>query len=95
MVVEGSQSQCYGAAVTLQCTLTGDHLIWETIAGDINLSRGEHTSSTSGSYQWELIELDEYRLKSLISFIVNSENTVNCTELVGNRASIHLSIEGS
>ena len=94
MVVGRSQVQCYGATVTLQCTLTGDHLIWQKADGDINLIRGEHTSSTSGSYQWELIELDEYRLKSSISFIINNENIVNCTELVGNRASIHLSIEG-
>ena len=95
MVIGGSQAQCYGANVILQCTLIGDVLIWQKADGDINLIRGEDTFSTSGSYQQELIELDENRLKSYLSFTLNSEITINCTELVGQAASIHLSIEGN
>ena len=42
VVIGGSEAQCSGANVTLQCTLTGNVLIWQKADGDYNLVRGEH-----------------------------------------------------
>ena len=95
VVVGGSQAVCAGASVSLQCTLTGNILVWQTENGDINLVRGLHTSSSSGTYQWQLEELDENELQSTITFVVNNEVTINCSTPQHDLASITLIIEGS
>ena len=94
MVVGGSDAVCSGASVTLHCTLTGDILTWSKKDGDINLVRSLHTTSISDTYQWQLEELDEYRLKSSITFAVGSNFTINCTNFAGGSSSVTLFIEG-
>ena len=86
---------CSGASVTLQCTLTGNILIWKKLDGDINLLRGVHSiSSSDNTYQWQLVELDENRLQSSVTFLFNNEITINCTNNAGDSSSITVVTEG-
>ena len=77
MVVGGSRGVCSGASVTLQCTLTGDLLVWKKPDGDINLVRGHSTTSGSGTYQWELVELNDTHLQSSLTFTFSNHVTIN------------------
>ena len=95
MVVGGSRGVCSGASVTLQCTLTGNLLLWKKPDGDINLVRGLHTTwSGSGTYQWELVELDDTHLQSSLTFTFSNQITINCTN-VAYTSSITIHIEGN
>ena len=95
MVVGGTQAQCYGANVRLQCTLTGNILRWKKQDGDINLMRGEDISSSTGLYQWELIELEENQLQSTLRFTFRSNISINCSGFESEPASIYLFIDGN
>ena len=95
VVVGGSRGVCSGASVTLQCTLTGDILIWNKPDGDINLVRGHSTTSGSGTYQWELVELDNTLLQSSLTFTFLNHITINCTDNEAYTSSITIYIEGN
>ena len=86
---------CSGSRVTIQCTLTGNTLVWNKVDGDINLVRGLHTSSSSGSYQWQLQELEGGGLRSLITFVVAYEFTITCIDNEGDFSSVTIVIEGT
>ena len=95
LVVENSRYVCSGTSVTLQCSVTGDILTWKKRDGDINLLRNIHTSSVSGPYQWQLEEIDEYKLQSSITFFVSNQFTMNCTNNEGDSSSVTLVVEGN
>ena len=80
MIVGGSIAQCSGASVTLQCTVAGNILIWNTPVGQFFLARGVATGMNRGTHQTQLQVLNETHLKSNLTFIVNYEISVNCTD---------------
>ena len=93
MIADGAQAVCSGSNITLQCTLAGDFLTWITPHGDINLVRGVHNMSTSGSYYWQLRELDEDTIQSIITFVVDTEIEIGCTDRFIS-SSIIVAVEG-
>ena len=90
MVVRGSIAQCSGASVTLQCTVAGNILIWNTPEGQFFLARGVATGMNRSIYKSQLQALNETHLRSNLTFIVNYEISVNCTD--GGHAARNMSV---
>ena len=93
VVVGDSNTQCTGASVTLQCTLTGDVLTWITPEGALNFVRGRQDVSNAGSYQAMLTELNSTHLSSRLTFTFDAEITINCSDTSASNSTT-LVIEG-
>ena len=86
---------CAGDAVSVQCTLTGDTLTWDTPQGAINILRGRQISGETGVYEWVVEELDENTLQStLIFIIVTTQITMGCDN-GSNSSVVTVRIEGT
>ena len=81
VAVGGNGAFCSGASVTLQCTLTGDVLTWNTPDGAFNLIRGRPINeSGAGSYHGRLQELNSTHLRSNLTFTFTSQITISCSD---------------
>ena len=94
MVVGGSIAQCSGASVTLQCTVVGNILIWNTPEGQFLLARGVSTGMNRSTYQSQLQVLNETHVRSNLTFTVNAEISVNCTDGCHAARNMSVKIEG-
>ena len=92
VVVGGNGAFCSGASVTLQCTLTGDVLTWNTPDGALNFIRGRSRESDDGSYHGRLLE-NSTHLRSNLTFTFTSQITISCSDGSVN-ASLTISTEG-
>ena len=93
VVVGGNSTVCSGASVTLQCTLTGDVLSWNTPDGALNFIRGRSNQSESGPYDGRLQELNSTHLRSNLTFTFTSQITISCSDGSAN-ISITVTVEG-
>ena len=93
VVVGDNNAVCTGASVTLQCTLTGNVLTWNTPDGALNFVRGRQDESNAGSYYGQLMELNATHLRSTLSFTFAAEITINCSETTAS-STITLTREG-
>ena len=93
-VVGDNNALCTGATATLQCTLMGNILTWNTPEGALNFVRGFQSESNAGSYHGQLIELNATHLKSTLTFIFTTEITINCSDTTTTSNSITLVVEG-
>ena len=80
MVVGGYNAVCSDASVTLQCTLMGNVLTWNTPDGAFNFVRGRQDESNSGSYHARLMEFNATHLISTLSFTFTDEISINCSD---------------
>ena len=80
LVVGDNNAVCSGASVTLQCTLMGNVLTWNTPEGALNFVRGRQDESNAGSYHARLMEPNATHLISRLSFTFTSEITINCSD---------------
>ena len=80
MVVGGSPAQCSGASVTLQCTLAGNTLTWNTPDGALNFVRDRGSESDAGSYHGQLWELNSTHLRSTLTFTFSNQIKINCSD---------------
>ena len=93
VVVENSVAQCSGASVTLQCTLAGNTLTWNTPDGALTFVRDRSNESEGGSYHGELWEINSTHLRSNITFIITEETSIHCSDEIVDE-NVTLSIEG-
>ena len=93
VVVGGNNAVCSGASVTLQCTLTGDVLSWNTPDGTLNFIRGRSSLSDAGLYNGRLQELNSTHLRSNLTFTFTSQITISCSDGCAN-SSITVTVEG-
>ena len=93
MVVEDSVAQCSGASVTLQCTLAGNTLTWNTPDGALNFVRDRGSESDAGSYHGKFWEINSTHLRSNITFIINKQTLIQCSDNIVDE-NITLGIEG-
>ena len=84
---------CAGDSISVQCTVSGNIVTWNTPEGAINILRGRQSEGYAGSYQWVLEELDGNRLQSTISFTVTSLITMRCSDGT-NSSETTISVEG-
>ena len=80
VVVGGNNAFCVGMSVTLQCTLMGGLLTWETPEGAYNFIRGRQNTSYAGSYYGQLMESNDTHLISTLTFTFTTEITINCSD---------------
>ena len=80
VVVGGNNPVCSNASVTLQCTLMGNILTWNTPEGALNFVRGRQNESYVGSYYATHMELNDTHLISTLSFTITAEITINCSD---------------
>ena len=92
VVVGGNSAFCSGASVTLQCTLTGDVLTWNTPDGALNFIRGRSSESDDGPYHGRLLENSTHLISNL-TFTFTSQITISCSDGSEN-TSLTISIEG-
>ena len=92
VVVGGKNALCTGASVTLQCTLTGHVLTWNTPEGALNFVRGGK-SEINEIYQGNLEELNDTHIRSTLAFNCSAEITINCTDQMDQRSTTII-IEG-
>ena len=81
VVVGGNNAVCTGASVTLQCMLMGDTITCITPEGALNFLRGRQNNSKAGSYQGQLLELNETYLRSTLIFNFTPQVTINCSDM--------------
>ena len=93
VAVGGNSAVCSGASVTLQCTLTGDGLTWNTPNGELNFVRGRASEPDVGSYHGRLQELNSTHLRSNLTFTFTSQITISCYDGSAN-TSTTISTEG-
>ena len=93
VVVGGNSAVCSGASVTLQCTLTGNVLTWNTPDGAFNFIQGRSNQSESGPYDGRLQELNSTHLISNLTFTFTSQTIISCSDGSEN-TSTTISIEG-
>ena len=93
VIVGNNNVLCTGASVTLQCTLTGNVLTWNTPDGALNFVRGRQVESNAGSYYGQLVELNATHLQSTLSFIFTAEITINCSDTTASNSAT-LVVEG-
>ena len=93
VIVGDNNVLCTGASVTLQCTLTGNVLTWNTPDGALNFVRGRQVESNAGSYYGQLMEPDATHLRSTLSFIFTAEITINCSDTTASNSAT-LVVEG-
>ena len=79
VVVGGNNAVCSGANVTLQCTLMGNILSWNTPEGDFNFIRGRQAAPFPRFYYGQLMELNGTLLRSTLSFTFTAEITFYCS----------------
>ena len=79
VVVGGSNAQCSGTSVTLQCILAGITLTWNTPIGALNFVRDRGSESYAGSYHGQLFELNSTHLRSTLTFTFSNQITINCS----------------
>ena len=80
VVVGGNNALCVGMNVTLQCTLMGGVLAWETPEGALNFIRGRQNTTYRGSYYGQLMESNDTHLISTLTFHFKTEITINCSD---------------
>ena len=81
VAVGGNSAVCSGASVTLQCTLTGDVLTWNTPDGVLNFIQGRLINeSDAGPYHGRLQELNSTHLRSNLTFTFTSQITISCSD---------------
>ncbi|CAI8001974.1 hypothetical protein GBAR_LOCUS3291, partial [Geodia barretti] len=80
VVVGGNNALCVGMSVTLQCTVMGGVLTWETPEGALNFIRGRQNTSYQGSYYGQLMESNDTHLISTLNFTFTTEITINCSD---------------
>ena len=93
VVVVGGEDVCAGDTASVQCTLTGDILTWNTPQGAINILRGRQRSGETGAYTWRVEELDENTLQSTLIFMVTALITMGCDD-GSNSSVVTVRIEG-
>ena len=93
VAVGDNNAVCTGASVTLQCTLTGNVLTWNTPGGALNFVRGFQSESNAGSYYGQLMELNATHLRSTLSFTFTAEITINCSDATAS-STLTVTIEG-
>ena len=93
MVVEDSFAQCSGASVTLQCTLAGNTLTWNTPDGALSFVRDRSNKSERGFYHGEFWEINSTHVRSNITFIINKQALIQCSDNIA-LENITLGIEG-
>ena len=96
MVVGGYNALCTETSITLQCTLSGDFLSWNTPEGTLYLVRGIHNNNFDtnvGSYHGQLEELNGTHIRSKLTFNFTVQITINCTDLTSSNSSTII-IEG-
>ena len=93
VAVGGNSAVCLDASVTLQCTLTGDVLTWNTPNGGLNFIRNRASESDAGFYHGRLQELNSTHLRSNLTFTFTSQITISCSDDSEN-TSTTISIEG-
>ena len=79
LVVGGNNAICSGASVTLECTLMGNTLTWNTPEGDFTFIRGREAAPFPSFYYGQLMELNATLLRSTLSFTFTAEVTFNCS----------------
>ena len=93
VAVGGNSAFCSGASVTLQCTLTGDVLTWDTPDGALNSIRGRLINkSDAGPYHGRLLE-NSTHLRSNLTFTFTSQTIISCSDGSVN-ISITVTVEG-
>ena len=80
VVVGDNNTLCVGMSVTLQCTLMGGVLAWETPDGAFNFIRGRQNTSYRNSYYGQLMEPNGTHLISTLNFTFTTEITINCSD---------------
>ena len=81
VAVGGKYIACTSESVTLQCTVMGDFLTWNTPEGALNLVRGRQDNTIGGSFQAMLINLNDTHLRSTLTFNITSQTTINCSDI--------------
>ena len=92
-VVGDNNALCTGATATLQCTLMGNVLTWNTPEGALNFDHGFQSEPNAGSYHGQLIELNATHQKSILTFTFTTEITINCSDTTTSN-SVTLVVEG-
>ena len=93
VVIGDNNVLCTGASVTLQCTLTGNFLTWNSPYGALNFVRGRQDESNGGFYHARLMELNATHLRSTLSFTFSAEITINCSDTTASNSAT-LVVEG-
>ena len=95
VAVGGKNVVCTGESVTLQCTVMGDRLTWNTTEGALNLVRGRLGNTIGDSFQAMLINLNDTHLRSTLTLDITFQTTINCSDINDrSESTITLFIEG-